>query len=227
MKIVDNSRLVAYYRVSTSRQGVSGLGLEAQKQAVAVYVERERGQLIAEFTEVESGKSNTRPELLQALALCERSGARLVIAKLDRLSRNAAFLLSLRDANVDFVACDMPQADRFTVGVLALVAEREREQISERTKAALRAAKARGTKLGNPRLAEVRSTDLSAAREARQSAGQAWQEKVQAIVRDAYNQTGTLSGAARCLNDKGERTRRGAEWTAIAVARVLSKDGAT
>src|ERR671911_796243 len=137
-------KFVAYYRVSTERQGRSGLGLEAQRKAVEDYLNGGRWQLLAEFVEVESGKREDRPKLAEALALCRLHGATLVIAKLDRLSRDAHFLLGLQKAGVDFVAADMPDANKMTVGIMALVAQHEREMISERTKAALAAAKARG-----------------------------------------------------------------------------------
>src|SRR3954447_394199 len=140
-------RFVAYYRVSTQKQGQSGLGLEAQRKAVADYLNGGGWQLVGEFTEVESGKRNDREELAKALAACRRTGAKLVIAKLDRLSRDAAFLLSLRDAGVEFVAADMPDANRLTVGIMALMAEHEAELVSQRPKAALAAAEARGRRL--------------------------------------------------------------------------------
>src|SRR5712671_2856281 len=146
-----DGKFVAYYRVSTARQGRSGLGLDAQRQAVADYLNGGTRSLLREFVEVESGKLNTRPELEQALHLCKVTGATLVVAKLDRLSRNAAFLMTLRDSGVQFVAADLPEANTMTVGVMALVAQHEREAISVRTKAALAAAKARGRKLGGRR----------------------------------------------------------------------------
>ena len=135
-------RAVSYYRVSTSEQGRSGLGLEAQKAAVEDYLLRNGVILVAEFTEVESGARNDRPQLQAALKRATLSGATLVIAKLDRLSRNAAFLLTLRDAGTDIVAVDMPNANSVTVGIMAVIAEEERRLISERTKAAMKAAKA-------------------------------------------------------------------------------------
>src|SRR5688572_24199690 len=128
---------VAYYRVSTTRQGRSGLGLEAQREAVAQFVHTTDATLVAEFTEIESGSRNDRPQLQAALADCRRRRATLAIARLDRLARNASFLLQLRDSNVDITAADMPHADRFVVGILALVAERERDLIAIRTKSAL------------------------------------------------------------------------------------------
>src|SRR5262245_1440145 len=144
-------KFIAYYRVSTKRQGRSGLGLEAQRKAVEDYLNGGRWQLVKEFTEVESGKRTDRPELAKAFAACRAYGAKLVIAKLDRLSRNAHFLLGLEKAGVDFVAADMPSINRLTAGIMALVAEEEGRAISKRTKDALAAAKRRGTKLGGYR----------------------------------------------------------------------------
>ena len=144
-------RFIAYYRVSTDKQGASGLGLEAQHAVVRAYVESQGGQLVAEFEEVESGKRRDRPQLSEAIANAKLYDATLVIAKLDRLARNAYFLLSLRDAGVKFVACDMPHANNLTITIMAAVAEEEAAMISQRTKAALQAAKARGVKLGGYR----------------------------------------------------------------------------
>src|SRR3954451_12613838 len=149
-----DGRFVAYYRVSTDRQGRSGLGLDAQRAAVADYLNGGNWQLVAEFTEVESGRKNDRPELAKALTACRRIGAPLVIAKLDRLARNVAFVSNLMESGVEFTAVDFPTANRLTIHILAAVAEHEREMISARTKAALAAAKARGTKLGTPNLTD-------------------------------------------------------------------------
>jgi DNA invertase Pin-like site-specific DNA recombinase len=144
-------KFVAYFRVSTDRQGKSGLGLEAQREAVMSYLNGGRWTLAAEFTEVESGKrSDNRPELEKAIAACKRLKAKLVIAKLDRLSRNLAFIAALMESGVEFVAVDNPHMNKLTIHILAAVAEHEREMISERTKAALAAAKRRGQRLGNP-----------------------------------------------------------------------------
>jgi DNA invertase Pin-like site-specific DNA recombinase len=134
-------RFVAYYRVSTDKQGQSGLGLQAQHQAVMNYLNGGPWTLVAEHTEVESGKRNARPELQKALAACRRHKAKLVIAKLDRLSRNLHFITSVMESGVEFIACDNPHANKLTIHILAAVAEHEREAISERTKAALAAAK--------------------------------------------------------------------------------------
>ena len=142
---------VAYYRVSTARQGRSGLGLEAQQFAVRQYLNAGAGVLLSEFTEIESGKKVDRAQLDAALAACRVRGATLVIAKLDRLARNVSFIASLMNSGVEFVAVDMPQANRFTVHIMAAMAEHEREMISQRTKVALAEAKRRGAQLGGNR----------------------------------------------------------------------------
>jgi DNA invertase Pin-like site-specific DNA recombinase len=146
---VPYKRYTPYYRVSTQKQGMSGLGLEAQRAAVRAFVS-EPAQLLGEFIEIESGKKNQRPQLLAAMAEARRMGSTLLIAKLDRLSRNASFILALRDSGVDFVCCDMPDANTLTVGLFAVIAQHERETISKRTKDALAAKKARGAQLGTP-----------------------------------------------------------------------------
>jgi DNA invertase Pin-like site-specific DNA recombinase len=143
-------KFVSYLRVSTDKQGQTGYGIDAQRAAVASYLNGGDWQLLGEFVEVESGKRNDRPELDKALAAGRKHKAKLVIAKLDRLARNVALIANLMDGKVDFVCCDMPQANRLTIHVLAAVAEHEREMISDRTKAGLAAAKARGVKLGGP-----------------------------------------------------------------------------
>src|SRR5215217_861284 len=144
-------KFVAYYRVSTAKQGRSGLGLEAQQEAVRSYLNGGAWELVDEVVEVESGKRNGRPKLAEALRLCRLHGATLIIAKLDRLARNVAFISNLMESGVEFTAVDFPQANRLTVHILAAVAEHEREMISQRTKAALAAAKARGKRLGGDR----------------------------------------------------------------------------
>jgi DNA invertase Pin-like site-specific DNA recombinase len=143
-----NGKFVAYYRVSTDRQGRSGLGLEAQQKAVSEYLNGGDWQLVGQFTEIETGNRNDRPELEKALAICRKQKAKLVIAKLDRLSRNLAFIATLMDAGAEFIAVDNPHANKLTIHILAAVAQHERELIAERTRAALQAAKNRGVKLG-------------------------------------------------------------------------------
>src|SRR5712691_1767485 len=147
---MTTGKFIAYLRVSTDKQGHSGLGIEAQRKAVTDYLDGGNWQLRAEHVEVESGKRNDRPQLTAALAHAKATGATIVIAKLDRLARNVAFISNLMESGVEFVAADMPMANRLTVHVLAAAAEHEQKMISQRTKAALAAAKARGTRLGNP-----------------------------------------------------------------------------
>src|SRR4051795_2520167 len=144
-------KFVAYYRVSTAKQGRSGLGLEAQQEAVRAHLNGGSWQLVAEVVEIESGKRNDRPKLAEAMRLCRLHGAMLIIAKLDRLARNVAFVSNLMESGVEFTACDFPQANRLTVHILAAVAEHEAEMISTRTKLALAAAKRKGTVLGGDR----------------------------------------------------------------------------
>ncbi len=148
LPVLSPLRLIAYERVSTARQGQSGLGLEAQRKTIDAFAASRGAAVLARFTEVESGRNPDRPELGKAIQLARLTGATLVIAKLDRLSRNAAFLLTLRDSGVRFLACDMPEANDLTAGIMALVAQQEREAISRRTKEALAVAKARGVRLG-------------------------------------------------------------------------------
>jgi DNA invertase Pin-like site-specific DNA recombinase len=153
---------IAYYRVSTDRQGASGLGLEAQRQTVADHVARSGGALLAEFTEIESGARKKRPQLHAALVECQRRKATLIIAKLDRLGRNVAFISALMESGAEFVAADNPQATRLLLHLLAAFAEHEREQISQRTKDALAAAKRRGVVLGaNGRALGARNHDTA------------------------------------------------------------------
>ena len=209
-------RLVAYERVSTARQGQSGLGLEAQRKVIEEFAASRGAEVLARFTEVESGRKADRPELAKALHLAKVTGATLVIAKLDRLSRNAAFLLALRDSGVRFLACDMPEANDLTVGIMALVAQAEREAISRRTKEALAVAKARGVKLGNPNGAASlrRAGEAGVALRATVSANaQAFAQDL-ALVLDDVRAKGhdSLRAIAAELTARGIRTRRGGIW---------------
>lgn len=207
-------RFVAYYRVSTDRQGASGLGLDAQRQAVARQVNG--GELAAEFTEIESGRRHTnRPQLLAALDECRKNRATLLIARLDRLARNVAFIANLMESGVDFVACDMPQANRLTIHILAAVAEHEREMISQRTKAALAEAKRRGTQLGNPRIEEARALAAAAHRASRPA------PEVQALMAEKRSQGKTLRAIANDLNRLNIQPTRGRQWYASSVRNLL------
>lgn len=222
-------RFVSYLRVSTDRQGRSGLGLEAQRQAVLDYLNGGQWELVAEFVEVESGKrSDNRPELAKALHACKVTGATLVVAKLDRLSRNVAFLAALMDAGAEFVACDFPQANRLTLHILAAVAEHERVMISQRTKAALQAAKARGVKLGNVNgTAAIRRAgkgNVDAVR-AIKAGADARAADIMPIIADirTCDPVVSLGGIARELNARGILTARGGRWDASRVYRLLQR----
>jgi DNA invertase Pin-like site-specific DNA recombinase len=206
---------IAYYRVSTDRQGASGLGLDAQRQAVAGFLGGS-GQLVAEYTEVESGrKHGNRPQLLAALADCRKRRAVLMIARLDRLARNVAFIANLMESGADFVAVDMPTANRLTIHILAAVAEHEREMISTRTKAALAEAKRRGVTLGNPRLEDARARALAVHR----AHGPA--PEVLALMVEWRAQGKVLRQIARDLNRLHIRPPRGREWYATSVRNQL------
>ena len=216
---------VAYYRVSTAKQGKSGLGLEAQRDAVGAFLNGGSWTLAAEFTEVESGKRSDRPELAKALQACRVYGAKLVIAKLDRLSRDAHFLLGLEKAGVDFVAADMPMANRLTVGIMAMVADEERRMISARTKAALAAAKKRGVKLGGYRGGKLtrKAREAGWTTVANRAAERA--SDLSPILRELRSAGVTsLSALAQVLTERRIPTARGKkEWTAVQVARVLAR----
>src|SRR6516225_371319 len=213
-------KFIAYFRVSTDRQGKSGLGLEAQREAVMSYLNGGRWSLVDEFTEVESGKHSDRPELAKALAACKKRKAKLVIAKLDRLSRNLAFIATLMDSGVEFVAVDNPHANKLTIHILAAVAEHERESISERTKAALAAAKARGKRLGtpDPKGAVKR---MHAALKAKTTGFAA---NVQPIIREIQAAGHTSHNAiAGQLNARKVATSRGGRWTHVQVGQILDR----
>ncbi|QQV75866.1 recombinase family protein [Sphingomonas aliaeris] len=218
---------VAYYRVSTAKQGRSGLGLEAQQAAVRTFLNGGSWELIGEVVEVESGKrDDNRPQLLEALRLCRTTGATLIVAKLDRLSRDAAFLMSLQNSGAQFVAADMPGANTFTVGVMALVAQQEREAISSRTKAALAAAKARGVRLGGNRGHELPSHRAAAASAAARTAkARASAADILVSIEHARaNGATSLREIAAALNAAGTTTPRGGKWQASQVKRVVDRD---
>lgn len=215
---------VAYYRVSTQKQGQSGLGLEAQRTAVLAHVAGR--EIIEEFTEVESGKKTNRPELRRAIALARKHKATLIIAKLDRLARNVRFIAELMESDVDFVACDLPTANKLTIQIMAAIAEHERDIISERTKASLAAAKDRGTILGaaNPKIQPAASLgrlrgQITITRNAIAHA------KAMAPVIGGIKDSGitTLQGVADALNARGIRTARGNNWKPQGVANVIKR----
>jgi len=210
----QDAQFVAYYRVSTDRQGESGLGLEAQRAAVARFTHG--ASLLSEFQEIESGKRHTnRPQLAAALDTCRRQKAILVIARLDRLARNVHFISGLMESGVDFIAVDMPQANRLTIHILAAVAEHEREAISQRTKAALGAARTRGTRLGNPRwqdsIEEARLTKNPVP----------LSPSLLTIMQNHRAEGWTLRRIAAEMNALGLKTPRGAGWHASTVRACL------
>jgi DNA invertase Pin-like site-specific DNA recombinase len=215
-------KFIAYFRISTDKQGKSGLELEAQRKAVLDYLNGGRWELVQEFVEVKSGKHNERPRLKAALAACKKHRARLIIAKLDRLSRNLALIATLRESGVEFTAVDNPHANELTIHFLAAVAQHKREMISERTKAALQAAKARGKQLGNPRLAEAAKRGTAAVKvNARQFAA-----NVLPIIEEIERSGVTSHKAiAEKLNERNVRTARGGKWTHVQVGAVLRPFG--
>jgi DNA invertase Pin-like site-specific DNA recombinase len=215
-----HGQFVAYLRVSTVRQGEGGLGMEAQDAAVRSFAKHAGKAILATYVEVESGKRSDRPELAKALVAAKKAKATLLIAKLDRLARNVAFIANLMDAGVDFVAVDQPYASRLTLHILSAVAEDEARRISERTKAALAAAKARGIKLGSP----VARQTVAAARAARSSYAARANATTKAVIKDIQSSgVDTLSGLARVLEARGIRTPGGrANWQPVQVSRLLA-----
>ncbi|MBT4018015.1 MAG: recombinase family protein [Alphaproteobacteria bacterium] len=215
-------KFVAYYRVSTARQGRSGLGLEAQQKAVLDYLNGGSWELIEEFTEVESGKRADRKELAAALKACKKSGATLVVAKLDRLARNLGFVVALMESGVEFICCDMPQANKFTIQILAAVAENERDNISVRTKAGLAAAKARGVVLGNPDIANIQKLGGAATKaKAVQHA-----ENIMPVINQIM-EAGIVSyrGIAKALEARGLKTAKGGDWGPQQVKNIIARAG--
>jgi len=220
-------RVVAYFRVSTEKQGRSGLGLDAQRMAVSAYCGGRGCDVVGEFVEVESGKNNDRPELAKALHLAKVTGATLVVAKLDRLSRNVAFLAALQESGASFVAADMPEANELTIHIMAAVAQAERKAISRRTKEALAAAKARGVKLGNPNgaAALARADKGNGASVVAIKAGaERFAADLDPIITDIMGAGITsLRTIAAELNRRGIVTRRGGSWHPCTVRDLLNR----
>ena len=213
---------IAYLRVSTSKQGESGLGLEAQRESVRRCVGD--AVLIAEFVEIESGKRADRVELAKALAECRRTGATLIVAKLDRLSRNLKFLATMLEGDVKFIAADNPSANELTLGILSVVAQAEARMISERTKAALAAAKARGVKLGGTYQRPFGEAEQARGRASIKAGADTRADALMPVL-DDLRAAGVTSfgGLARGLTERGVKTARGGEWTAMQVKRVMER----
>jgi DNA invertase Pin-like site-specific DNA recombinase len=226
--IVCMNTFVCYYRVSTASQGRSGLGLEAQEACVNAFIAaRPNARLVAPpFTEIESGKKNDRPQLLKALLRAKVTGSTLLVAKLDRLSRNAAFLMTLRDSGVSFVACDQPEANSLTIGILALVAQSEREATSQRTKAALACARARGVRLGSRTGGKHLQGHgyYKAGIEAQKTAADARAKDLAEVFADLVSEgIASANAQATALNERGIVTARGGKWTARSVLNVKAR----
>ena len=225
---MGTGKYVTYLRVSTARQGISGLGLEAQEAAVQAHLNG--GNIVTRFVEVESGKRSDRPQLLKALKMCRLHGAVLLIAKLDRLSRNVAFLSNLMESGVQFTAADMPEADKTHLQMMMVFAEHEARAISARTKAALAAAKARGTALGGRRVSAKRFAEISKQGRAisadvrAEKAKERAQDRIEAIEDVKATGATSLREIAAALNERGIPTpMQKGEWSAVQVQRVLAR----
>lgn len=229
----DYTEAVAYYRVSTQKQGTSGLGLDAQKSSVSSYAHYANLDITQEFTEIETGKgsrANKRVEIHKAIQAAKEKGAVLLIAKLDRLARNVHFVSSLMDSGIDFIAVDMPEANRLTIHIMAAMAEHEARAISERTKAALAVAKARGVQLGlhpnsrnldNSARAKGKATNISKAKEAYKA-----MSGYVKMLRDTVDENGKKMAWAKVaerLNSEGLRTRQGKEFKPMTVKRIYDR----
>ncbi|ACO46765.1 recombinase family protein [Deinococcus deserti] len=218
----QEQKTIAYYRVSTQKQGQSGLGLEAQQACIERHVQSHDLTLIATYTEVETGTSKRqRTEISRAIAHAKAENAVLLIAKLDRLSRNLHFVTGLLESGVQFVACDMPHANTLTIQLLAVMAEHEAKATSQRTKEALAAAKSRGTKLGSPRPMTEETRALGRAI-LRQEAREGY-ANVRGYIETLRENGMALRAIADRLNGEGFRTRQGKDWTAVQVTRVLQR----
>ena len=214
------TQYVNYYRVSTTRQQISGLGLEAQRDSVARYLSNANGIVIAEFTEIESGKRADRPELEKAINLCKLNGFTLCVAKLDRLARNLHFVTTLQQSKVNFVAVDNQHASPLMIHILCAFAEAEAVAISARTKSALEACKRRGQRLGNPNYANA----VKLAAKANQAQADRYSERLLPVIREIQQaNVKSLRGIAHCLNVRGYLTRTGKRFHAATVSAIIDR----
>lgn len=220
-------KVIAYYRVSTEGQGRSGLGLDAQREAVASLCSSRGWTIAAEYTEVESGKRNDRPQLQAAMHRAKVTGGTLVVAKLDRLSRSVAFLSALQDSGGRFLAADMPEANELTVHIMAAVAEAERKAIGKRTREALAAAKARGTKLGNPNgaaaLRRAAKGNAAALEAVKEGAAERAADLAPIVADIKAGGAQSLPAIAKELNERGIVTPRGGKWYPSSVKNLLAR----
>jgi DNA invertase Pin-like site-specific DNA recombinase len=215
-----SERYVVYRRVSTKEQGKSGLGLDAQSRDIRIYLEQycKAPEVVAEFTEVESGGNSTRAELNSAIAMAKKEKAILLVAKLDRLSRDVGYIDSLiKDKKLDFKVASMPSADKFMLQIYAVLAEKERDFISQRTKAALGEAKARGVKLGGLR-DKTMKRNIALKQNAQDRA-----ERLRSLIEPMVNNATSLRDMAKALNEAGIETARGGTWGAVQVSRLVSR----
>jgi DNA invertase Pin-like site-specific DNA recombinase len=218
-------KYVAYYRVSTLKQGKSGLGLEAQQEMVRNFIRQNGGQLVVEYQEVESGKHDERHQLIKAMRHAHVVGGKLLVGKLDRLSRDLHFITSLQKSQVDFIVADMPNCDSFTINIYGALAQRERELISERTKAGLAAAKARGVKLGKPEnlTKEVADKGRQLGRQQQSNKANRLAAMIRPRINELKNQGLSLRAIAATLDSEHFKTARGGKWTASSVKNILKK----
>ena len=221
---ISKQRYVAYFRVSTQKQGRSGLGLDAQKQAVSDYLQQFGGTLVAEFMEVESGKRPDRPEFTKAADYSELSNATLLVAKLDRLSRDLHFVTSLQKRGIKFKLCDLPEIDNLTIHILAAMAEHEARMISVRPKQAMNEAKKRGVVMGNPQLAIQRNRDVSSANKKRTTDQSQWQNKILKVIEHLEHTENltTYKAIADELNERCLETARGGQFSVPIVSRICT-----
>ncbi len=216
-------KYISYYRVSTKNQGNSGLGLNSQKTDVIRFL-KNGGELIADFQDIESGKCDTRPNLLKAIDECKKQNAILLIAKLDRLSRNASFIFTLRDAKIDFVCCDMPNANSVTIGIMAVLAQDERERISHRTKSALAELKKKGVKLGSPQnlTEDARLKGLSVRKQKAKSNEN--NRRATILIMNLKTQNLSFNQIALKLNEYDYKTSSGCLFSATQVQRLFFRE---
>lgn len=212
-------KFIAYYRVSTEKQGKSGLGLEAQRESVLHHVEQEGGALVAEYSDVISGSSETREQLDLALRRCEREKATLIISKLDRLARQLSFLAKFIESKVPLVVAELPHANKMLLQMMAVFAEAERDMVSQRTKDALAAAKKRGVVLGNPRLADARASAASVREKKADAFALQYYDNIRRMKENGYG----LAKIAELLNDAGKHGPRGGRWYATSVSNLISR----
>lgn len=211
---------ISYLRVSTEKQGESGFGIEAQRTAISQFARHSDASILGEFIEVESGKRNDRPVLQEALRVCRKTKSTLLVAKLDRLSRTVNFLSQLIEAKVDFIAVDNPNANKLMIHVLSAFAEHERDLISDRTRSALSAARARGVTLGNPNLSHARERATAVIK----AGALARAKNVLPVISDIQRSGAiTMQDIASALNLRGIPTARGGKWYPTSVRNVLRR----